>query len=101
VQVAGTAAAGANRKASRQVRLCSRGKSCNLFVAHMNPLDLMMVITVTIASTFSIGKKRFVNVGRHFGLASGVVSLIFGLVIAYQIGFVNGLFTGHAHWIPR
>jgi len=61
----------------------------------------MMVITLTLASTFSFGQKRFVSIGRHFGVATGAISLIFGLVIAYQIGFVDGLFTGHAHWIPR
>jgi high-affinity nickel-transport protein len=61
----------------------------------------MMLITLTIASTFSFGQQRFASLQRHFGLVSGVVSLAFGLFIAYDIGIVNGLFTGHAHWIPR
>lgn len=61
----------------------------------------MMLITMTIASTFSLGQKRYASIQRHFGLVSGIVSLAFGLFIAYDIGIVNGLFTGHAHWIPR
>lgn len=61
----------------------------------------MMLITLTIASTFSFGQTRFAGLQRHFGWVSGVISLGFGLFIAYQIGFVNGLFTGTAHWIPR
>jgi high-affinity nickel-transport protein len=61
----------------------------------------MMVITLTLSSTFSYGQKRFARIGQHFGLAAGLISLAFGLFIAYQIGFVNGLFTGNVHWIPR
>jgi hypothetical protein len=30
-----------------------------------------------------------------------LISIVFGLFIAYQIGFVNGLFTRHASWVPR
>jgi hypothetical protein len=29
------------------------------------------------------------------------VSLGFGLVVAYQIGIVDGLFAAEAHWTPR
>ena len=61
----------------------------------------MMLITLTIGSTFAYGQKRFARIGRHFGLAAGFISLAFGLFIAYEIGFVNGLFTSHAHWLPR
>jgi high-affinity nickel-transport protein len=61
----------------------------------------MMLITLTIGSTFAYGQKRFVRIGQHFATAAGVISLIFGMFIAYEIGIVNGLFTGNAHWIPR
>jgi hypothetical protein len=27
--------------------------------------------------------------------------LIFGLVVAWQIGFVDGLFTAHPSWTPH
>ena len=61
----------------------------------------MMLITLTIGSTFAYGQKRFTRIGRHFGVAAGLISVAFGIFIAYEIGFVNGLFTSHAHWIPR
>jgi hypothetical protein len=35
------------------------------------------------------------------GFASGLLSLAFGLFLAYQIGFANGLFSGHPQWTPR
>ncbi len=61
----------------------------------------MMLITMTIASTFKLGEKRLSGIGRHFGWASGALSVAFGLVIAYQIGIVNGLFTAHPVWIAH
>jgi len=46
-----------------------------------------------------VGKSaRF---SRHLALASGLISLVFGLVIAYQILIVHGFLTGHPQWTPR
>jgi high-affinity nickel-transport protein len=61
----------------------------------------MMLITMSIASAFNFFGKRHENFSRRLGLASGLVSLAFGLVLAYQIGVANGLFTGHPQWTPR
>lgn len=61
----------------------------------------MMLITMTMASAFSYGQERLGGIGRHVGFVTGLVSVAFGLFISYQIGFVNGLFTAHATWIPR
>lgn len=61
----------------------------------------MMVITLMLGSTFAYGQKRFASIGRHFGLAAGLISLAFGLFIAYHIGFVDGLFMPNAHWTPH
>lgn len=61
----------------------------------------MMLITMSIASALHLvgqGNKMF---ARRLGLASGVLSLLFGLVVAYQIGFGAGLFSVHPHWSPR
>jgi ABC-type nickel/cobalt efflux system permease component RcnA len=61
----------------------------------------MMLITMSIASAFRLmasGRQKF---SRRLALASGLLSLGFGLFVAYQICFVNGLFTNHAQWIPR
>ena len=34
-------------------------------------------------------------------IASGILSLAFGCLVVYQIGFVNGLFTGNPVWTPK
>jgi hypothetical protein len=44
------------------------------------------------------GRQKF---SRRLALASGLLSLGFGIFVAYQICFVNWLFTSHAQWIPR
>jgi len=60
----------------------------------------MMVITIIIASTFWLarGKQQFL---RRVAMASGLLSLGFGLFVAYQIIVVDGLVGAHPHWVPR
>ena len=60
----------------------------------------MMLITMSIASAFRFvgSNERF---SRQLGMATGLISLAFGLVVAYQIGVVNGLFSAHPQWTPR
>jgi len=52
----------------------------------------MMLMTATIAVPITYS-TRFQFLHRHFGTAAGLISVGFGLFLAYQIGFVNGLFT--------
>lgn len=61
----------------------------------------MTLITVMMGSTFAYGQKRFTRMGQPFGWTAGLISVAFGLFIAYRIGFVEGLFASHVHWIPR
>jgi high-affinity nickel permease len=61
----------------------------------------MMLITAAIAVPFKFSETRFARVNRGLGLASGVISLCFGLFIVYQMGFVNGLFTHNPTWVPH
>jgi len=61
----------------------------------------MMLITVSIASTLHVVGRRFERFSRRLALVSGLVSLVFGLFVAYQIGFVQGLFSSHPQWVPR
>jgi hypothetical protein len=37
---------------------------------------------------------------RYLTVASGLISISFGLFLVYQIGFVDGLFLKNVHWIP-
>jgi ABC-type nickel/cobalt efflux system permease component RcnA len=61
----------------------------------------MMLITMSIASAFNFFGKKNKKFSQRLGLASGLMSLAFGVVLAYQIGVANGLFTGHPQWTPR
>jgi high-affinity nickel permease len=72
-----------------------------LLVFGVGTIAGMMLITMSLASAFTkVGKGRL-KFSRRLGLASGLLSLGFGIFVAYQICFVNGLFTTHAQWIPR
>jgi ABC-type nickel/cobalt efflux system permease component RcnA len=61
----------------------------------------MMLITMSIASAFTFMGKGRQKFSHCLGLVSGVLSLAFGLLLVYQIGFARGLFTSHPHWLPR
>ena len=61
----------------------------------------MMLITMSLASAFKFVGNRHEKFSRRLGLVSGLVSLGFGVMLAYQIGVANGLFTGHPQWTPR
>jgi high-affinity nickel-transport protein len=61
----------------------------------------MMLITMSIASAFLMVGRGRENFSRRLALASGLLSMAFGVFVAYEICFVNGLFTNHAQWIPH
>ena len=60
----------------------------------------MMLITAAIALPFSFAGYRFVWLNKTLITGSGLLSLVFGLLVCYQIGFVDGLFTSHPNWTP-
>jgi high-affinity nickel-transport protein len=72
-----------------------------LLVFGVGTIAGMMLITMSIASAFSIVGKGRENFSRRLALASGLLSLGFGIFVAYQICFVNGLFSAHARWVPQ
>lgn len=61
----------------------------------------MMLITAVIALPFAYSLRHFARLNQGLAMASGCVSVAFGLFLCYQIGVVDGLFTGHASWSPR
>jgi len=52
----------------------------------------MMLITAAIAAPITYSANCFRAFNRYVGPAAGVLSLIFGLFLVYQIGYVDGLF---------
>jgi ABC-type nickel/cobalt efflux system permease component RcnA len=72
-----------------------------LLVFGLGTVGGMMLITMSIASAFRFFGRRHERFSHWLGFASGLLSLAFGLFLAYQIGFANGLFSGHPQWTPR
>ena len=61
----------------------------------------MMLITTLIALPAAYAERRRVAWQHRLRLASGLVSLGFGLFLAYQVGIGQGLFTNRPDWTPH
>ncbi|HVR21934.1 MAG TPA: hypothetical protein VMU26_01310 [Candidatus Polarisedimenticolia bacterium] len=61
----------------------------------------MMLMTAAISIPLVYTGKRFFNINRRLTAISGFASMAFGIFLVYHIGFVDGLFTAQAHWIPQ
>jgi high-affinity nickel-transport protein len=72
-----------------------------LLVFGVGTIAGMMLITMSIASAFRFVGHRFQDLGRRLALVSGVISVVFGLVLAYQICIVQGIFSSSPQWTPR
>ena len=72
-----------------------------LLVFGVGTIAGMMLMTTVIAAPFTRSNHRFARLGGDLRIASGVVSLAFGLFVAYRIGMVDGLFTANPQWTPR
>ena len=60
----------------------------------------MMLITATIGAALAYASRRSSRVERYLRFASGLLSLGFGLFLAYQIALVDGLISGHPAATP-
>jgi len=71
-----------------------------LLIFGLGTIAGMMLITMSLASAFRLtgSKDRF---SRQLALASGLLSIAFGLVVAYQILYAGGLFASHPQWTPQ
>jgi ABC-type nickel/cobalt efflux system permease component RcnA len=61
----------------------------------------MMLMTAAISIPLVYTGKKFFKINRHLTAISGFASMAFGVFLVYHIGFVDGLFTAQAHWVPR
>jgi ABC-type nickel/cobalt efflux system permease component RcnA len=61
----------------------------------------MMLMTTAISVPLVYTGKKFFNLNRHLTTISGFASIALGVFLVYHIGFVDGLFTAKAHWIPQ
>jgi hypothetical protein len=58
-------------------------------------VGIMMTMPLSAAS------RRFGSVERVAAKLTGALSLAFGLVLAYRLGIVDGLFTSAPRWTPQ
>jgi|SRR4051794_12345832 len=72
-----------------------------LLVFGIGTIAGMMLITMMIGAPFAYTRGRFAPFNRGLGVASGLLSLAFGLFITFQIAVSNGLFTTHPRWTPH
>ncbi len=72
-----------------------------LLVFGLGTIAGMTLMTAAITLPFARNDNRFARVGAGLRIASGVISLGFGLFVAYRTGFVSGLFTETPKWTPQ
>ena len=61
----------------------------------------MTLVTLVVAAPLTFAFARLPRLHGHLRLASGMVSLGFGLFLVYHLGVEGGLFTSAAAWIAR
>lgn len=72
-----------------------------LLVFGLGTIFGMMLITAALAIPFAYTLNRFVRLNQGLIIASGVLSVSFGLFLCYQIAISDGLLTGQPAWTPR
>jgi high-affinity nickel-transport protein len=72
-----------------------------LLVFGIGTIAGMMLITGAMVLPFLYADRKFSRLSRGLRIASGLISVAFGLFLVYEIGFVNGLFSSHPQWTPR
>ncbi len=77
------------------------GAVAYLLVFGIGTIAGMMLITTAVAVPLSISNGRFRSWNGGLGIASGLLSLSFGMFVVYQITVVQGFFGASPVWIPR
>lgn len=72
-----------------------------LLVFGVGTIAGMMVITAALAVPFAYSAGHLGQLNRYLGIASGILSILFGLILGYQIGIADGLFSSHPRWSPE
>jgi ABC-type nickel/cobalt efflux system permease component RcnA len=72
-----------------------------LLVFGVGTIAGMMLVTAGIAWPSAYAGVRFARLPHRLRVASGVISLVVGLALAYQVGVVDGLFGAQPRWTPR
>lgn len=79
----------------------SRWAIAYLLVFGIGTIAGMMLITMGIASTLRVVGDRFQIFSRRLAMLTGLLSIGFGLLLAYQICVTQGLLSSTPQWTPR
>lgn len=61
----------------------------------------MMLITSAMALPLAVAARKVSSWSGYIGVVAGLFSLVFGLFLIYQVGFVDGLFRAELHLTPQ
>jgi len=61
----------------------------------------MVLITIAFASPVAMVARHSSFSGTGLRLLTGILSVAFGLWVMFQVGWADGLFRAHPHWIPQ
>jgi len=62
----------------------------------------MVLITIVLAAPFAFTSINLPRINWQLGVASGLISFVFGIFLIYDIGFADGgLFTANPTWQPH
>jgi hypothetical protein len=78
-----------------------RWAAAYLLVFGLGTIVGMALMTLAVAAPSVFAATRVAGMRRWIRIASGALSLCFGLYLAHRIGFSDGLFTGAPRWTPR
>ena len=61
----------------------------------------MSIVTISIAAPSLLAAAHMPGLQRSLRVASGAVSLVFGLYLVHRIGVAGGLFSSDPRWTPQ
>lgn len=61
----------------------------------------MALITTAIAVPSMLVASRVASMQRYIQVGAGALSIVFGLILAHEVGIGGGLFTGEPVWTPK
>ena len=78
-----------------------RWAAAYLLVFGVGTIAGMALMTVVIAAPSVYAGARLAHLHRWIRVASGALSVCFGLYFAHRVGVVDGLFTATPEWSPQ
>jgi cytochrome c biogenesis protein CcdA len=72
-----------------------------LLVFGLGTMIGMVLVTTGFAAPFTFAARRWPGLDHGIRFATGALSIVFGLWLAWHIGVVDGLFSTTPHWTPH